>query len=288
VIAEVAAGAGLSPEALLESLFADLPGERPVAAPDPLPTPREAALLTNLAAAQAVLMRASRVEIRVEGGARPVVRLAKLRGLLCTVADGADGGAPVLDISGPFSLFRHTLIYGRALAELLPHLAWCARFELGATAVLHGRLVRVALQTGDPIFPADAPRPFDSGLEERFARDVGQLAPDWDLVREPEAVRAGRSLIFPDFLLRHRLHPERRAFVEIVGFWTPAYLEKKLANLRQAECPAFVLCIDEARACAPSELPAGWPVIRFRKRVNAAAVLQEVERITAAPSSNAA
>ena len=29
----------------------------------------------------------------------------------------------------------------------------------------------------------------------------------------PEPVRAGNTLIFPDFLLRHRIHPERRALV---------------------------------------------------------------------------
>jgi predicted nuclease of restriction endonuclease-like RecB superfamily len=288
VLAEVAGAVGLAPEALLEAAFGDLPGERIVARPDPFPTPREAALLTNLAIGQAVLTRAARVELRVEGGARPVVRLAKLRGLLCTVADATDGGPPLLEISGPFSLFRHTLIYGRSLAEILPHLAWCARFQLGATAVIHGRLVRVSLESGDPIFPAAAPRPFDSGLEERFARDVARLAPDWDVVREPEPVRSGRSLIFPDFLLRHRVHPDRRAFVEIVGFWTPAYLEKKLEKLRQVDLPAFIVCIDEARACAPSGLPAGWPVIPFRKRVDAAAVLREVERLTAPAASSAA
>ena len=117
-------------------------------------------------------------------------------------------GAPArLDISGPFSLFRHTLVYGRALAELLPHLAWCARFELAATARLRGRLAQVTMFSGDPIFPARAPALFDSRLEERFARDVARLAPDWDVIREPLPLQAGASLIFPDFLVRHRIHP---------------------------------------------------------------------------------
>jgi predicted nuclease of restriction endonuclease-like RecB superfamily len=281
VIAETAARLGLPPAALMEALFADLPGERRVSAPAPPPGPREAALRTNLAIAQAVLMRASRVALSVEGGVRPIVRLAKLRGLLCTVADPPGGGPPALDISGPLSLFHHTLLYGRALAELVPHLAWCARFELRAAAALRGRIVTVTLATGDPIFPAAAPKPFDSALEERFARDLARLAPDWDVVREPEPIRAGPTLIFPDFLLRHRLHPERRALVELVGFWTPDYLTAKLAKLREADLPACVLCIDAAHACAPADLPPGLPVVPFRRRVDAAAVLREVERLTA-------
>ncbi|MBC8132422.1 MAG: DUF790 family protein [Deltaproteobacteria bacterium] len=297
VFAAVASEWGVSPEALHESLFADLPGERIVRAPDPYPSASEVALRTNLAVAQTVLMRASSLALRVEGAARPIVRLAKLRGLLCTVsvptsptsidarsaaaaattANGTHG--QVLEISGPFSLFRHTLLYGRALAELLPHLAWCARFEIHAACALRGRIAYVSLATGDPIFPAVPPAPFDSRLEERFVRDFARLAPDWDVIREPEAVRAGATLIFPDFLLRHRIHPERRVLVEIAGFWTPEYLTAKLKHLREARLANAILCIDDDRACADGQIPAGLSVVRFRRRVDAQAVLREVERL---------
>ena len=154
-----AARLGLTREAVLDLLFADLPGERPVRAPNPPPTPAEAMLRTNLAIAQAVLMRASRVELRVEGGVRPIVRLAKLRGLLCTILDVPDLGRPMLELSGPFSLFQHTLLYGRALAELLPHLAWCARFELRAACSLRGRLATVSRRQRQSDLPRGAARP---------------------------------------------------------------------------------------------------------------------------------
>ncbi len=288
MVAAVAQQLGLAEAELTEQLFGDLPGERLVRSPRPMPSAGEIALRTNLAIAQAVLMRASAVELCVEGGVRPIVRLAKLRGLLCVVTEqarpndqggGPSPGVPMLHISGPFSLFRHTLIYGRALAEILPHLAWCARFRLRATCLVWGRSADVFLQSGDPIFPAKPPKPFDSKLEERFARDVQRLAPDWDLIREPEPLRAGATLIFPDFLLRHRIHRDRRVLVEIVGFWTPAYLTAKLERLRRAHLGAFVLCVDQDRACADGELPPGLPVVRFRRRVDAAAVMREVERV---------
>ena len=284
IVAETAARLGLTGDQLNARLFADLAGERPVHAPEPVPSPGEVVLHTNLAIAQAVLMRASYLSLRIEGGVRPIVRLAKFRGLICTINDTPDAPQPTLDISGPFALFRHTIVYGRALAELLPHLAWCARFELAAVASLRGRLAHVSLETGDPIFPAAAPAPFDSKLEERFAHDVARIAPDWDVVREPEPLRAGPSLIFPDFLLRHRIHPERRALVEIIGFWTPQYLSAKLDKLRAAQHGAFVLCVDENRRCSSAELPPGVPVVTFRRRVDAAAVMREVERLTAAPT----
>jgi predicted nuclease of restriction endonuclease-like RecB superfamily len=287
ILEEAAAQLGVGPKVLLEVLFADLAGERPVRAPDPPPTPAETMLRTNLAIAQAVLMRASRVELRVEGGVRPIVRLAKLRGLLCTILDPVEVGRPILEISGPFSLFQHTLLYGRALAELLPHLAWCARFELRAACALRGRLATVSVETGDPIFPAAPPVPFDSRLEERFARDLARLAPDWDLVREPEPLRTGETLVFPDFLLAHRLHPRRRLLIEIVGFWTPQYLAAKLEKLRQVST-VCLLCVDEDRACALGDLPPHLPVLRFRRRIDAAAVLRAAERLTEGETSHAA
>jgi predicted nuclease of restriction endonuclease-like RecB superfamily len=283
VMDTVAARLGVAVTALEESLLADLPGERIVRPPQTVPSCQEAILLVNLAIAQTVLMRSSSVRIRLQGNARPIVRLAKLRGLLLTLlapeAQGAAGlaGAPELHLSGPFSLFRHTLLYGRALASVLPHLAWCHHFELTAVASLRGRLVDVQLASGDPIRPAAPPRDFDSRLEERFARDFSRLAPDWDIIREPEPLRAGDGVIFPDFLLRHRLHPERWLLLEIAGFWTPAYLENKLARLREAGVSRLLLCIDETRACAREQLPPGMPVLSFRRPVDAAAVLRVAE-----------
>lgn len=279
VLARCAATFSVTADELGASLFADLPGERRVRAPVPLPSTNDVCLRTNLAVAQAALMRASRIELEIVGLARPVVRLAKLQGLLCVVKEAAPAKSPVLEISGPFSLFQHTLLYGRALAAVLPQLVWCARFELRATTRLWGRIAELSLDSGAPIFPPAPPAPFDSRLEERLARDFARLAPDWDLLREPEPLRAEGTLIFPDFLAQHRIHRERRVLIEIVGFWTADYLEHKLARLRSSGIENLVLCVDEERACGVAGLTEAWPVVRFRRRVDAAAVLREVERL---------
>src|SRR5262249_42097189 len=155
----------------------------------------------------------------------------------------------------PYSLFRRTLLYGRAMAELIPILGWCQHFRLEATCVVRERDVVLRLASGDPIFPSEEPRYYDSKLEERFARDFRKVARDWDVVREPEPVRAESTLIFPDFALQHRYDPSRRWLLEIVGFWTPGYVEQKLARYRAAGLENLILCIDEQRGCAPGDLP---------------------------------
>ena len=250
IVAAAAARLGLAPATLERALFADLPGERIFTGPSSPGSPHEVALRVNQLIARSLLFRASRVCIRAEGALRPVVRQAKLRGLICTVEDG---DPPVLDLSGPYAVFRRTLLYGRALGELLPFLGWCARFELTATCMLRGQEGELHLQTGDPLFPASTPKPFDSKLEARFARDLKKAAPDWDLVREPEPIAVASTLIFPDFLLRHRLHPERSFLVEVMGFWSADYVARKLAQLRQANLHNLILCLDETRACSDGE-----------------------------------
>ena len=273
-MATVAASLGVSPEELRDSLFGDLPGERIVCGAAPPLSAPELALRSNLALVQALLGSATAVTIEIEGNSRAVVRHAKWRGLICTVAEPPDATNARLQISGPFALFRHTRLYGRALGELVPLLGWCPRFRLRANCVFDGRRVTLQLGTGDPIFPAAAPRRYDSRLEERFARDFRRLAPAWDVVREPEPVTAGSTLIFPDFALQHRSDPARRWLLEIVGFWTPDYVARKLALYRNARLSNLILCIDAERNCARTDLPPGALVVRFHRRVEAAAVLR--------------
>src|SRR5216684_4114282 len=235
VLVSVATSLRVTPDELVDSLFADLPGERLVAPLEKPLTPGELALRTNLALAQGFL-------------------------------------------------FRRTLLYGRALGGLVPQLAWCQSFRLQAVCALQGRSLVLELRSGDPIFPSPEPRAYDSRLEERFARDFRRTAPGWDVVREPEPVAAGDALVFPDFALQHRLDPSRRWLLEIVGFWTPEYLARKLASYRAAGLSNLILCIDEERNCAEQELPAGALVLRFRRRVDATAVHRLVDAQAIGPN----
>ena len=277
VWAAVAASLGVSREDLQESLFGDLPGERLVAAPAPPLSAVELALRCNLAVVQAMLFRATVVRIEVEGNTRVLVRHAKWRGLICTLARRSGEANAMVELSGPFALFRNTRLYGRALGELVPLLAWCPRFRLLAECVFHGRRLTLQLGTGDPIFPSSAPRRYDSLLEERFAREFRRLAPAWDVIREPEPIAAIGTLIFPDFAVQHRSDQTRRWLLEIVGFWTTDYVKRKLALYRSARLSNLILCIDEGRNCAEADLPSGARVVRYRRRLDAAAVLQLVE-----------
>jgi uncharacterized protein len=263
----VAASLGVSREDLQESLFGDLPGERLVASPAQPLSAAELAVRCNLAVVQGMLFRAAVVRIEIEGNTRVLIRHAKWRGLICSLAGRSDSGRATVELSGPSALFRNTRLYGRALGELVPLLAWCPRFRLRADCVFNGRRLTLQLGTRDPIFPSSSPRRYDSLLEERFAREFRRLAPGWDVIREPEPIAAASTLIFPDFVLQHRSDPARRWLLEIVGFWTADYVARKLALYRSARLSNLILCSDEQRNCAEADLPSGARVVRYRRRV---------------------
>jgi uncharacterized protein len=282
VMEAVARARGITILELEAQLFADLESERALG---PLTAPLSAAELaarSNVEVLTQILARALLVRIEAYGEVRAVVRHAKLLGLLCDLVPSGKGPLAVLEISGPFALFQHSRLYARALASLVPRLAHCGTYRLEADCVLSGgaRLGRVTVRAGDPVLPArELPR-FDSALEERFASDFGLLAPDWELVREPTPLRAGRQLVFPDFGLRHRATGEL-FLLEIVGYWTPSYLERKLAALREVHCDKLVLCIDVTKACDSHALPDGAAIIPFRRRLDARAVLARIDPLAA-------
>jgi predicted nuclease of restriction endonuclease-like RecB superfamily len=278
-LARTAGVLGMGADAVLRVLFADLPDER-VLAPlgEPL-SPAELTVRANASLVAGLLYDAKRVRIKARGNVRALVRHAKLAGLLCVVAGAADQDDLTLDISGPYALFRHTRVYGRALASLVPRLAWCRDFRLEADCPLDptGETGRLVVRSGDAIAPARELAPFDSGVEARFARDFAKLAPRWDVVREPSAIAVGPHLVFPDFELRPRIGGGAPWLVEIVGYWTPEYLDKKMARLAAARIERLILCIDEARGCARGDMPQGAHIVRYKRRVDPRTVLAIVE-----------
>jgi predicted nuclease of restriction endonuclease-like RecB superfamily len=270
-------------------LFADLSIESRVA---PLPerlTVAELARQCNLALVSSLVRRARRLRIFVWDDALALIRQVHRAGLICLVEQTADG-ALALDVSGPFALFRHTAVYGRALAALIPRVFASERFELQADCVLHGASIgprqgadwpthTLVLRSGDPV-ATEVVRPETfrpSRLHARFVRDFQRMAPDWAIVHEPAPIAAEGMLLFPDFEIVCRAHPERRWWIQIAGFWTPDYVADEIRRYHAAGVTRIVVCVDRRRACAgTAELPSDASVVRFEARIDPADVLRAI------------
>lgn len=278
IIRKVSLALGKDAFQIEREMFGDLSGERLVPRLERGISKIELVSMSNLLLVQGLLARSISIEVALIGNAKAIVRHAKLRGLICVVEIGGKEwgnfeGRPILNISGPFSLFKKTTMYGRALAELVPFLMWCEQFNLKAQCHLRHRRGVLRLGNRDFLKPAHEPRRYDSKVEQRFARDIMRKMPDWDLIREPEPLQNGASLIFPDFLLRSRHRPEREWFVEIIGFWTPQYLEKKLKALNAMAGRNFIICVDESLNCSETSFPKSAKLVFFRKSIDVSDII---------------
>ncbi|GGC71042.1 DUF790 family protein [Haloferax sulfurifontis] len=219
----------------------------------------------NLALAQAVLYDATEMRIRVWDHFGTVFSYVKLFGLMHRIypidADGdrvastdlAAGYETVLD--GPASLFSKSQKYGIRMANFLPALPLCERWEMTAEILVDEATNETQQFTLDQSEGLDshysAGQRFDSDVERTLARKWERANTDWELVREDDVFDLGAEVMIPDFAIEH---PDgRRVILEIVGFWTPEYLESKLEKIRQVEAENFILAVSERLECASED-----------------------------------
>jgi predicted nuclease of restriction endonuclease-like RecB superfamily len=239
-LATAAATLGTTPEDVESLLWVDLAMERPVVLPEGRPEETELAAFANLERIQRCVRRAHDLQLRVWDRATELVRTVARYGLISQIR--CDGDATVLDVMGPLALFHSTIVYGRALAQLVPLLADHPRFELDIRCRISGEDAR--LMVAPPVWLPEAPaaRRMPS-VAERLADDLALLG--HAVEREPPPIASGEHLLFPDLALDRG---GARWFVEVLGFATRDYLAAKLDRYRSAGIAAVVLCADLATA----------------------------------------
>jgi predicted nuclease of restriction endonuclease-like RecB superfamily len=111
---------------------------------------------------------------------------------------------------------------------------------------------------------------YDSTYEQQFANlSFG----GWEAKREPTILKAGRHAFVPDFSLQKN---GIKVYAEIVGFWTPDYLKKKIEKLKEVKEPVILL-INRKLKCSEKDFPV-QDVIFFDKKIPANEVTQVLRK----------
>ncbi len=232
----------------------------------------------NVAQVQAALFRAQELIIWATDDFKTILRYAKLARLMHAVRRVGEGRYE-LRFDGPASVLRATRRYGVAMARFLPALVACRGWRLHALLQTRRRgwLARLDLSAGDGLHShLPPPEEFDSAVEENFARSWGAKRDGWSLEREGEILHQGQKAFVPDFVLRH--DDGRTVLLEIVGFWTPEYLQAKCQTLRAFADQRILVAVG---ASANRHAAAGLPpdVIRFKTVLRPQAVLERLRTI---------
>jgi len=245
----------------------------------------------NLALAQAVLYDATRMRIRVWDHFNTVFSYVKLFGLMHRIypidengervatTNRGEGYEAVLD--GPASLFSQSRKYGIRMANFLPALPLCDRWEMHANILDDEGATDTTLSfeldhTDDLSSHYTARSDFDSDVERTLAEKWDRATTDWELKHEDDVLDLGDEVMIPDFALEH---PDgRRAILEIVGFWTPEYLDEKLAKIREANLDHLLVAVSERLDCSADDFEgASDRVLWFKSGIHVYDVVELAE-----------
>ncbi|TMT86663.1 DUF790 family protein [Haloterrigena sp. H1] len=243
----------VSADDLETALYADLEERQVLTAVDPRWDPDGLLAQYNLSLAQTALFDATEVRVRSSDPKALISAIKRLR-LMYEIHRLEDDRTDRLSerevvVTGPTHLFRATRRYGTRFARLLRTVAKADAWRLEATIDDRGTERTLELSDVDPIRVPDAEPvaevSFDSGVEADFAARFSTLDFDWELVREPEPLATGTRVMIPDFAFEYA-HGDFRVYFEIMGFWTPEYVRKKLGQLADLEDVAMLVAVDES------------------------------------------
>lgn len=281
---------GRTADEVVRLLYADAPGARLLAR---APRIDGRALLAryNLELARAVLLDAERVRVTARGGWRGIFRAVKVARLMHVVRPV--GRSYEIELTGPAATFLvQPVRYGARLARVIPALTRARGWRVEADIRRDGEIARFRVR-GRPRAAGDTPpvgsvarrATYDSAWERSLAADFRQrFGADrggWRLSRETTPVPVGDELFLPDFTLRHA--DGREALIELVGFWTPEYLEAKARKVAAAELDHLILVVYRGLAVgkaldALTAAVGADRVVWFTKQPRAAAVVRAAER----------
>ncbi len=289
VLQEIAHHRGVEVDALEQALYADLPSAH-VLRRAALPTADDLLANFELAQHQAVLLRAVRMQARVQSstpaGYRALFRKLKFHRLLYTVTKLDGGAGYAIDIDGPFSLFEQTTKYGLKLALALPAIMACDRWSVTSN-VRWGRErrpLRCQLRGNAPALPGE-PIGNPAALPDEVVTLLGDLRKHpspWE-VSLADAILdlPGLGVCVPDLQFVHREHGQR-VFLEVLGFWSRDAVWKRVEMTNAGLPERMVFAVSKALRVSEEALgdDSSAALYVYARTMNARAVVEHVDAVS--------
>ena len=275
VLEGIASEIGCDPDAIDGLLYGDLPDNR-ILVSFREPTPDALLRRYNLALAQAVLYNAVRMQIHLSGDYRTVFQYLRLSRLMHRIRPSGRGYEITLD--GPASLFSNTQRYGIRMSNFLPGLVLAAGWHMRADIRTPDGEKEFLLDDGSGLSSHYTPvPPFDSRLEKEFYTKFSRKKRIWTIEREGDLIVLGDQVMIPDFTFRHA--DGRTVSMEIVGYWTPEYLNRKMEKIRRAGPDRLIVAVNRSLNCSRDDFEGD--VIFYRTGIRIRDVLDRLEKMTA-------
>lgn len=244
IVLEIAAeNFGTDAKTLAANLYADLPAQQRLSSFETL-TPLELLNRYNLAQAQAILYKCVEMKIAVAASDaanyRALFGWIKHFGLIHSVEGNSADGYEIT-LTGAASLFHRSQKYGIQMSVFLPALLLCENWRMRAEINDKkgvGFYELTSAQTELVSNRYDEPE-YENPVHEKLKKAWEKSATDWRLEENRRVVDLGRTAFVPDFVM---IAPGgEEIYLDVLGFWTPKSLQKRLSELETANFKRFIV-----------------------------------------------
>ncbi|MRG91937.1 DUF790 family protein [Polyangium spumosum] len=284
VLAEIAPRLGKTPAEIDAALYADLRENERLEAFRSI-GPEALLERYDLGLAQAILLKATRVTIRVAGEGpdryRRLFRAARFHGLI-HVVEGSPAEGYRITLDGPWSLFDAVQKYGLRLAMFLPQVLVFRDFHVHAELAWGKARTRAVLEItpedGLVSHVADAP---STGPDlDVFKQAFERLGSEW-IVADNDHIFAlpGEIACVPDLVFRNQETGEE-VFLEAFGFWSRQAVWRRIELVRKGFPARFLLAVGKQLRVSEEVLAEdeAGEIYVYRATMSPRAVLERLRR----------
>lgn len=237
----------------------------------------------NLAQAQAILYKCVEMKIRVApseaANYRAIFGWIKHFGLIHSVIGNVSNGYEIT-LTGAASLFHRSQKYGIQMSVFLPALLLCGNWKMRAeindkkgTAFFELTSEQTELISNR----YDEPE-YENPVHEKLKKNWEKSSVDWNLEENREVVDLGKTAFVPDFVL---ISPDgAKVYLDVLGFWTPKGLQKRLEELEAADFKNFIIAAwQELRGSREEATFSSENVVFFKSKLEPLLLEETAEKL---------
>ncbi|MGI8494807.1 MAG: DUF790 family protein [Pyrinomonadaceae bacterium] len=274
---------GTDANAIFNNLYADLSAQQQLTKFETI-APEDLLDLYNLAQAQAILYKCVEMKIVVApsdaANYRAIFGWIKHFGLIHSVAGNSKTGYEIT-LTGAASLFHRSQKYGIQMSVFLPALLLCKNWKFRA---------EIAQKQGGNLFYEltseqielisnryDEPEYKNPDIE-KLTKNWEKFATDWRLETNRKVIDLGKTAFIPDLVL---VSPENKEiYLDILGFWTPKSLQKRLAEFEAANYKNFIIAAsNDLRGSREEPLWTSENVIFYKTKIEPRVLIETAETL---------
>ncbi|CAN5414479.1 DUF790 family protein [soil metagenome] len=283
VLQTVAAEFETDAKTLFSNLYADLSAQQKMTE---FETCRAKDLLEryNLAQAQALLYKCVEMKIRVAPSDAAIYRSIfgwiKHFGLIHSVIGNAANGYEIR-LTGAASLFHRSQKYGIQMSVFLPALLLCKDWKMSAEISQKEKgnvfYELTSEQTDLTSCYFDEPE-YENPDIKKLLKIWEKSSAEWSLQENCKVIDLGRTTFIPDLVL---VSPDgKEIYLDILGFWTPKSLQKRLEEFAAANYTKFILAASqELRGSREEPLWTSANVIFYKTKIEPRVLVEMAEKL---------